>query len=448
MRILLLTRPFEAAPNRWCTEYASRLRRLGHSVIAVTGLHDHRGGGSAQEPMLWRRLEVSGGRQVHRLTRLANRNSCVANRVRAGILQMVAAAKTTLYSQRPDVTYLCHPSPFACLVAVLLERLKGVPFVYDARDAAYRTGSSGRAADGSCGPAATERRAKQLVRRAAHIVVGSHDERASLILRGVAERRVTALVPAHREFRCGASEGHGPTVPEPPAHEEGSGAPSPGADGLVRVVERLGRTSRRYAPFKRVFDLVVAGAALAVTGLPMLAIGTLVRARMGTPVLFRQERPGRYGQPFTMFKFRTMTFAIDRAGEPLPDGQRLTQLGRFLRATSLDELPELLNVVRGEMSLVGPRPLLMRYTPHFSDEEMQRLDVRPGITGWAQVNGRNTVGWDERLALDVWYTNHMSLALDLRILWATFIGVFRRTGVVVDATSVMQDLDVERRGRQ
>jgi len=165
-------------------------------------------------------------------------------------------------------------------------------------------------------------------------------------------------------------------------------------------------------------------------------------------VVFRQTRPGRDGEPFTIFKFRTMADGLDADGQLLPDADRLTRLGRVLRTTSLDELPELWNVIRGDMSLVGPRPLLVRYTPFLREEERLRLAVRPGITGWAQVNGRNNAAWDERLALDVWYVRNWSLALDLKILARTVRGVLRGDGVVVDPSSTLANLDDERRAQQ
>jgi sugar transferase EpsL len=180
---------------------------------------------------------------------------------------------------------------------------------------------------------------------------------------------------------------------------------------------------------KRLFDLVGAG----VGGLfvaPFLALlAGLVRLRLGTPVFFRQVRPGRGGQPFELVKFRTMTDERDATGELLPDEVRLTSLGRFLRSTSLDELPELWNVLRGDMSLVGPRPLLMEYLPLYSERQSRRHEVRPGITGWAQVNGRNAPGWDERLEMDVWYVENRSFLLDLRILLRTATSVVRREGI-------------------
>jgi lipopolysaccharide/colanic/teichoic acid biosynthesis glycosyltransferase len=188
---------------------------------------------------------------------------------------------------------------------------------------------------------------------------------------------------------------------------------------------------------KRVVDIVGASAALVLLS-PLLAlVALLVRVRMGTPVLFRQQRPGRDGAPFVMTKFRTMTDRRDSEGELLPDAERLTALGRWLRRTSIDELPELLNVVQGDMSLVGPRPLLMEYLPRYSAEQARRHEVRPGITGWAQVNGRNAVTWDEKFALDVWYVDHRSLRLDFEILAKTVSQVFSGHGVSAPGHATM-----------
>ena len=180
---------------------------------------------------------------------------------------------------------------------------------------------------------------------------------------------------------------------------------------------------------KRLFDLVCAAAALVLLALPLLWLAWRVHSRLGSPVLFRQQRPGLHGRPFVMFKFRTMTDARDARGVLRPDAERLTAFGRWLRSTSLDELPELINVLRGEMSLVGPRPLLMEYLPLYSKEQMRRHDVRPGITGWAQVNGRNALRWEDKFALDVWYVDHRSFRLDLRILALTVLQVLRRDGI-------------------
>ena len=173
---------------------------------------------------------------------------------------------------------------------------------------------------------------------------------------------------------------------------------------------------------ERSFDLVTSLAALVLLAPVLLCVAVAVRFALGSPVLFRQERPGRYGKPFTLVKFRTMRDATDPNGTPLTDAERLTRFGRVLRATSLDELPELWNVVRGDMSLVGPRPLLMEYLPHYSAEQRTRHDVRPGITGWAQVNGRNATSWEDRFAQDVWYVKHRTFLLDLLILVKDEIG--------------------------
>jgi len=189
---------------------------------------------------------------------------------------------------------------------------------------------------------------------------------------------------------------------------------------------------------KRAVDVVGASVALVALS-PLLAVVALgVRVRMGSPVLFRQRRPGRGGRPFVMTKFRTMTDRRASDGALLPDADRLTRFGRFLRRTSIDELPELLNVVRGDMSLVGPRPLLMEYLPLYSPEQARRHEVRPGITGWAQVNGRNAVTWDEKFALDVWYVDHRTTRLDLEILGKTITQVFRGDGVSAPGHATME----------
>lgn len=180
---------------------------------------------------------------------------------------------------------------------------------------------------------------------------------------------------------------------------------------------------------KRVFDLTVAGLGLLVLALPLLVLSGLIRYKLGSPVLFRQERPGLHGQSFQLVKFRTMTNECGADGELLPDAHRLTSLGLFLRASSLDELPELWNVLKGDMSLVGPRPLLVEYLPLYSTEQARRHEVRPGITGWAQVNGRNAIGWEEKFALDVWYVDNPSLWLDIKILWMTIRKVLVRDGI-------------------
>ena len=188
---------------------------------------------------------------------------------------------------------------------------------------------------------------------------------------------------------------------------------------------------------KRYFDLVLAVMALLVLALPLLVVVWLVRSKLGNPVLFRQVRPGLHGQPFEMVKFRTMTDERGADGALLPDAQRLTSFGRFLRASSLDEMPELWNVIKGDMSLVGPRPLLMEYLPLYAPEQARRHEVRPGITGWAQVNGRNAISWEDKFALDVWYVNQRSLWLDLRILCMTVKKVLLRDGVSAAGEATM-----------
>jgi lipopolysaccharide/colanic/teichoic acid biosynthesis glycosyltransferase len=191
--------------------------------------------------------------------------------------------------------------------------------------------------------------------------------------------------------------------------------------------------SRSAEAVKAAMDRVVAALALVVLAPLLLAVALAVRLDVGRPVLFRQRRPGRFGEPFLLLKFRTM-----RPGSG-PDGARLTRLGRFLRASSLDELPELLNVARGEMSLVGPRPLLTHYLARYDDEQARRHVVRPGLTGWAQVNGRNAVGWEERLAMDVWYVDHRSLALDARIVLKTISAVLSRRGINAPGSDSMPE---------
>jgi lipopolysaccharide/colanic/teichoic acid biosynthesis glycosyltransferase len=188
---------------------------------------------------------------------------------------------------------------------------------------------------------------------------------------------------------------------------------------------------------KRLFDIIVATTGLIVT-LPILAlVALLVRLKLGKPVLFRQMRPGRNAVPFRILKFRSMREALAPDGRPLADAERLTGLGRFLRATSLDELPELWNVLMGDMSLVGPRPLLMEYLPLYSPQQARRHEVRPGITGWAQVNGRNALSWEDKFRLDVWYVDNRSFLLDLKILAMTAGKVFARDGISSDGHATM-----------
>lgn len=180
---------------------------------------------------------------------------------------------------------------------------------------------------------------------------------------------------------------------------------------------------------KRLFDLALTAPAL-LLALPLMAVlAILVRMKLGTPILFRQQRPGRNGAPFTLLKFRTMLPEQDAQGNLLSEAERLTPFGRFLRAASLDELPELINVLRGEMSLVGPRPLLMKYLSRYTLQQRRRHEALPGITGWAQVNGRNGITWEQKFALDVWYVDHCSLWLDLKILARTLLTTIKREGI-------------------
>jgi lipopolysaccharide/colanic/teichoic acid biosynthesis glycosyltransferase len=180
---------------------------------------------------------------------------------------------------------------------------------------------------------------------------------------------------------------------------------------------------------KRVFDIIASLSILAlVWPLVVLAI-VAVRIKLGSPILFRQQRPGLHGEPFEMVKLRTMLNAVGADGKPLPDAERLTRFGKFLRSTSLDEFPALWNVLKGEMSLVGPRPLLMEYLPLYNERQSRRHDVKPGVTGWAQVNGRNAIEWKEKFELDVWYVDHYSLLLDIKILFLTVWKVVRRDGI-------------------
>ena len=188
---------------------------------------------------------------------------------------------------------------------------------------------------------------------------------------------------------------------------------------------------------KRLFDIVCATTALAVLSPVYVATAYKVSKNLGAPVLFRQIRPGLYGKPFEMVKFRSMKDDIDADGNPLEDGERLTSFGKALRNTSLDELPELWNVIKGDMSLVGPRPLLMEYLPLYNDEQARRHDVRPGITGYAQINGRNAIGWDERFALDTWYVDNQSLWLDIKILFKTVKKVIIKDGISAEGEATM-----------
>lgn len=188
---------------------------------------------------------------------------------------------------------------------------------------------------------------------------------------------------------------------------------------------------------KRLFDFFFTATGLLFLALPIVVLAWFVQRKLGRPVLFRQVRPGLHGKPFEMVKFRTMTDERGPDGALLPDAVRLTAFGRFLRASSLDELPELWNVLKGDMSLVGPRPLLMEYLPLYSPQQSRRHEVRPGITGWAQVNGRNALSWDEKFALDVWYVDNRSLWLDIKILWLTVKKVLVREGISAAGEATM-----------
>jgi lipopolysaccharide/colanic/teichoic acid biosynthesis glycosyltransferase len=188
---------------------------------------------------------------------------------------------------------------------------------------------------------------------------------------------------------------------------------------------------------KRTFDLLASASALLVLSPVLLGVAYMVRKNLGSPVLFRQVRPGMHGKPFEMIKFRTMLDAVDAQGNVLPDEVRLTPFGRFLRSTSLDELPELWNVLKGDMSLVGPRPLLMEYLPLYSPEQARRHEARPGVTGWAQVNGRNAISWEDKFKLDVWYVDNQSLWLDIRIIFLTIKKVLVRDGISAEGEATM-----------
>ncbi len=197
---------------------------------------------------------------------------------------------------------------------------------------------------------------------------------------------------------------------------------------------------------KRVLDLLIAVAALAVLWPVLLLLALLVGLKMGWPVIFQQRRPGMNGRIFTVYKFRTMLDVTDSAGNPLPDAERITSFGRWLRSTSLDELPELANVLRGDMSLVGPRPLLVQYLEHYTPRQARRHEVRPGITGWAQVNGRNALSWEERFEMDVWYVDHCDLRLDVRILLLTVSKVLNREGISQAGEATMREFTGQEHG--
>ncbi len=190
---------------------------------------------------------------------------------------------------------------------------------------------------------------------------------------------------------------------------------------------------------KRLFDIVVSALAILIFAPLIVVLMLIVRVKLGAPVFFTQTRPGKDGKPFKMIKFRSMTNGKDAEGNLLPDDQRLPKFGKLLRSTSLDELPELFNVLKGDMSLVGPRPLLMQYLDRYTPEQRRRHEVRPGITGWAQVNGRNNVPWEERFKMDVWYVDHHNLLLDIKILWMTVLKVVKRSDVSQEGHATMTE---------
>lgn len=190
---------------------------------------------------------------------------------------------------------------------------------------------------------------------------------------------------------------------------------------------------------KRIFDLIITGSLLLVVLPAMIVVAMLIRFKIGSPVFFKQFRPGINNCIFHLIKFRTMTDECDEKGNLLPDRVRLTKFGKFLRSTSLDELPSLWNVLKGDMSLVGPRPLLVEYLPLYSSQQARRHEVKPGITGWAQVNGRNAITWEEKFELDVWYVDHQSMWLDIKILWLTVIRVISRNGITAQGSATMPE---------
>jgi lipopolysaccharide/colanic/teichoic acid biosynthesis glycosyltransferase len=214
-----------------------------------------------------------------------------------------------------------------------------------------------------------------------------------------------------------------------------------GADPVTEVPPAPSPKTAYRAWGKRAFDLALTVSTVVIWGPILAVVALVVRSKLGSPVFFRQQRPGHHGRPFTILKFRTMSDARNADGSLRPDSDRLNRFGSALRSTSLDELPEILNVLKGEMSLVGPRPLLMRYLGLYSPEQMRRHDVPPGITGWAQVKGRNALSWDEKFAMDVWYVENQHLALDVRILASTLWKVARREGISAEGCATMPEFE-------
>lgn len=199
---------------------------------------------------------------------------------------------------------------------------------------------------------------------------------------------------------------------------------------------------------KRLIDVIISGLSLIILSPVLLVLCILVRVKLGSPVLFTQERPGKDEKIFKLYKFRSMTDARDEKGELLPDEVRLTKFGKLLRSTSLDELPELFNILKGDMSLIGPRPLLVRYLPYYTEEERHRHDVRPGLTGLAQVNGRNALGWEDRFSYDLQYVNKLSLGMDIKVLGMTVGKVLKRSGTLSGAEQTVADFDVYRKSQE
>ena len=200
--------------------------------------------------------------------------------------------------------------------------------------------------------------------------------------------------------------------------------------------------------FKRLLDIIISGIVLILLSPVLLLLAILIRINLGSPVIFTQERPGKNEKIFKLYKFRSMSNATDEKGELLPDELRLTRFGKLLRSTSLDELPELLNILRGDMSLIGPRPLLVKYLPWYTEEERHRHDVRPGLTGLAQVNGRNALGWEDRFAYDLEYVNHLTFLMDVKIIGMTVSKVLRRSGTLSGADQTVADFDVYRKEQE
>lgn len=194
-----------------------------------------------------------------------------------------------------------------------------------------------------------------------------------------------------------------------------------------------------YKCVKRFFDIVSSLLAIIVLAVPMVILAVLIRVKLGGPVLFKQERPGKDGRIFTLLKFRTMTNACDENGELLPDEVRLTKFGIFLRSTSLDELPELFNILKGDMSVIGPRPLLVQYLPRYNEHQSRRHLVRPGLTGWAQVNGRNAISWEQKFDYDVEYVENVNLFLDIKIIFMTVINVIKKDGISSETSATMEE---------